>query len=140
MTAAETKDVELLREIAEEGVEVVVPPDFVNSGLPYGWGDAYYKRLTAAVDKLVYKAWETGAVLLIPTTTATKMNGHLSKWSFALKQGSPGGRACANASAKPRGGSALNSESSKAMAAARWGGHQEPYDRGDCSDAAEGCG
>lgn len=120
----ENKDTLLLREMVV-GMEIVVDATFVPNGKPPPMRRKYL-RLAPAVNKILFDLHQEGHVLIVPTEVANTIPGiHYSSTHWAPKAGKPQGRQLGDPS-NVLEGSALNSDSVRAMVTAKWGEIHHP--------------
>ena len=113
-------DLETLRIFGRDGVPILTVPDFHPSTrdttTPTKWARNYIAA-PAAVDALIFKAWQAGCGIFLTDEAAQKVVGrHEMRSSWAPKKGKPSGRltldASTNASLLPP---YLNTEEAKEM-------------------------
>jgi len=81
-----------LMELATYGMVVVEPPGFIPCSSPPVFRRSYL-AVSTTVDKLFYKQWLIGSMLIIPTSMAVEIPGiHFGNPSWAVKSGAPQGR------------------------------------------------
>ena len=81
-----------LMELATYGMVVVEPPGFVPCSSPPVFRRSYL-AVSTTVDKLFYKKWLIGSMLIIPTSMEVEIPGiHFRNPSWAVKSGAPQGR------------------------------------------------
>ena len=79
-------DWDRLMDLASYGMMVSEPPGFQPCSSP----PRSYLEVSTTVDKLFYKQWLSGAMLIIPTVMAEQLSGiHFGNPSWAVKSGAP---------------------------------------------------
>ena len=85
-------DWDRLIDLASYGMVVSEPPGFQPCSSPPEFRRSYLE-VSTTVDKLFYKQWLSGAMLIIPTVMAEQLSGiHFGNPSWAVKSGAPQGR------------------------------------------------
>jgi hypothetical protein len=86
------RDRDRLMELATYGMVVSEPPGFHPCPSPPEFRRSYLE-VSSTVDKLFYKQWQLGSMLIIPTGMALEIPGiHFGHPSWAVKSGAPQGR------------------------------------------------
>ena len=79
-------------ELATYGMVVSEPPGFHPCPSPPVFRRSYLE-VSTTVDKLFYKQWQMGSMLIIPTSMALQIPGiHFGYPNWAVKAGAPQGR------------------------------------------------
>lgn len=90
--SSDNPDFSRLMRIAE-GISISTPADFVPSATPPEMRTKYKKHVANAVNKLLYKQWKAGTVLLLPTAAVKAIPGvHFSPQHWTTKPGKACGR------------------------------------------------
>jgi len=85
-------DLDRLIDLACYGMMVSEPPGVQPCSSPPEFRRSYLE-ISTTVDKLFYKQWLSGAILIIPTLMAEQLSGiHFGNPSWAVKSGAPQGR------------------------------------------------
>ena len=122
---ADDPDLERLVELARDGLRVDVHADFMPTSVPPPFR-SLYKRLEGAVNEANLKLWEKGLVFLLMTEQAKTIEGiHYSPAHWAVKHGSPAGRAISDNS-DDSGGHALKTPEAAASIEAHYGKIEHP--------------
>ena len=120
----EDEDVERLKSLVD-GMEIVVGNSFKPNGNPPTLR-AKYKRVAPAFNKMIMELYDSGSVLIIPTSTALLVPGvHFSSAHWTIKSGKKKGRNIGDCSNSSEGFS-LNSKEVQELVRLKWGEISHP--------------